>query len=62
MAGPAPILTATRRARDELNLFYPLMSYSARQGAMIHRLSRFVQELGEEHLERREVERPGRDL
>jgi DNA helicase II / ATP-dependent DNA helicase PcrA len=53
---------ATTRARDELYLCYPLMSYSARQGAMIHRVSRFVQEVGEEHLERWEVERPGWDL
>ena len=40
---------ATTRARDELYMCYPLMSYSARQGAMIHRLSRFVQEVGEDH-------------
>jgi DNA helicase-2/ATP-dependent DNA helicase PcrA len=53
---------AVTRARDELYLCYPLMSYSARTGALIHRLSRFVQELGDGHYERWEVERPGWDL
>jgi ATP-dependent DNA helicase UvrD/PcrA len=53
---------AVTRARDELYLCYPLMSYSARQGAVIHHVSRFVKEAGEEHFERWEVERPGWEL
>jgi DNA helicase-2/ATP-dependent DNA helicase PcrA len=53
---------AVTRARDELYLCYPLMSYSARQGAVIHHVSRFLKEVGEEHYERWEVERPGWEL
>ncbi len=43
------------RAKDELYLCYPLTSYSSRQGATQHRLSRFIREVGDDILERWEV-------